>query len=861
MDQAGPAPACQSPEGRLEKAVSDRVAPGLDRPGCLSYQLRAAVLLLFLSASAWCAGGSIEVTVVDSTNLPVAGVHVELQAGGAVAAKADTDARGRAAFAALPPAAYTVTAALAGFQTARKAGLDLPQDGALSLELTLIPALEHKESVEVNATASPVEAGAAPPETLAAQTAKELPGRPPTVADALPLLPGVVRKPDGGLQISGSAEHRSSLIVNSADVTDPATGQFGLTVPIDIVDTINVYQTPFLAEYGRFSEGLVSVETRRGGDKWKWELNDPFPDFYIRSWHLRGLRDATPRVNVEGPIVAGKLYLSEGLEFEERKIEIITLPFPNDQRKRSGVNSFAQLDWVASPGHLMTLTAHVAPQRLSFVGLDYFNPPSTTPDAATHNYTATLSDRLGIFGGVLENIVSATQFGARVWGSGGQDMIVTPTGNAGNYFSSLDRTASRLAWAPSYTFRSAKAWGTHTFKAGAYLAQSSNHGQESEHSIDILNADYRLTEQITFVGSHPYSLEDTEYAVYGQDHWSVSSRVALDLGLRADSQEVSQSIRMAPRAGIAWSPFAHTGTVVRAGFGFFYDHVPLNVYSFSRYPKENLTYYDPVTGDVIAGPYFIGNALDVVNVREPFVFRKATAGNFSPQSATGSLQVEQPLGHALRLRVGYIENQAAGLVVMNVVPPDPVTGQGANELTGAGQARYRQLEVTTRVRLGESRNLFFSYVRSHARGDLNDFNNYLGSFPIPIVRPNQFGNLPGDLPNRFLAWGVVPLPRGFRIAPVLEYRNGFPYYTVDAAQEYAGTPNQNRYPNFFALDSRMSKDIKVTPKYTVRLSVSVYNLTNHFNPEAFHNNIADPQYGIFFGQRQRRFTADFDVLF
>ena len=63
------------------------------------------------------------------------------------------------------------------------------------------------------------------------------------------------------------------------------------------------------------------------------------------------------------------------------------------------------------------------------------------------------------------------------------------------------------------------------------------------------------------------------------------------------------------------------------------------------------------------------------------------------------------------------------------------------------------------------------------------------------------------------------------------------------------------------MDSRFSKDVKVNPKYSVRLSVTAYNLTNHFNPEAFHSNIADPAYGIFFGERHRRFTADFDVLF
>jgi hypothetical protein len=88
-------------------------------------------------------------------------------------------------------------------------------------------------------------------------------------------------------------------------------------------------------------------------------------------------------------------------------------------------------------------------------------------------------------------------------------------------------------------------------------------------------------------------------------------------------------------------------------------------------------------------------------------------------------------------------------------------------LTGDGQSRYRQLEISGRLRLQtEKRQLFFSYVNSRARGDLNDFSNFLGSFPSPVIRPSQLGNLPGDLPNRFLIWGLVNLPAKFRIAPI-----------------------------------------------------------------------------------------------
>ncbi len=809
---------------------------------------------------AWAASPVLEVSVRDAANLPVPGARVEVRQGDAAAASAQTDLEGRASFSSLKPGRVAVSAAKEGLQAARKDIVELAAEGTTRVELTLGAVEVHKESVDVEEAAEPVEAGASTPARIAGKTARELPARPATVADALPMLPGVVRGQDGGLQISAVAEHRAALIVNSADVTDPATGQFGLTVPIDIVEEMNVYQTPFQAEYGKFTAGLVTVETRRGGEKFKWELNDPLPEFFIRSWRLRGLRTATPRVNLEGALIPGRLYFSEGVEFEVRKTEVITLPFPNDQKKKSGVNSFAQVDWIPAAWNVLTASLHVAPQRLAHVGLDAFDPMQTTPDAATHNYTATVTDRLTIFKGMLENTVSETRFGARVWGQGGEDMTLAPTGRSGNYFAQQQTDARRLGWAPSYLFRNFKWLGTHSYKLGAYFGQSKDNGQVTDQPIDIVDQRGRLTEQIAFTPGRAFSLEDSEYAFYLQDHWSISPRLAVDLGVRTESQEVSQTFRVAPRAGLAWSPAERWGTVVRMGFGFFYDHVPLNVYSFKLYPKAVETFYD-AAGQVAGGPYFFGNALDEVDTRIPFVFRKAGPGDFSPQSATGSVQIEQPAGRYVKLRLSYIHNQSAGLVMMNLVPPDPVTLTGARELVGNGQARFRQFEATARVRLKEDRQICLSWVHSYARGDLNDFNNYLGSFPMPVLRPNLSGTLPGELPDRFLAWGTAQLTRTWRILPVIEYRNGFPYSTLDSAQNYVGTPNQSRYPNFFSLDARVSKDIKVNPKYSVRLSVSGFNLTNHFNPESLHNNVADPMYGVFFGQRQRKFTVDFDVLF
>ena len=823
----------------------------------------AAVLCLLAGLTTVMCGQTpqpgVEVLVVDPGGRPVPNVRVVVKAGSVALRDSTTDARGRIAFPAIEAGRYTILATKDGFEPLVKEDVEFVQSGSGTVELTLEPAMARHERVEVHATVDPVQQGAVAPSQVSGATLKAI-RKPQTVADALPLIPGVARTPAGDLEISGAGEHRSALVVNSADVTDPATGQFGLTVPIDSVESLSVFQTPFLAEYGRFTSGLVSVETRPGGDIWKWEINDPFPDFRIYSWHLRGLRDATPRLNLEGPLIKRRLYFSEGLEYEVRNLEVHTLPFPANLTRKQGVNSFAQLDWVSSSRNLVTATVHVAPQRMRYVNLDYFNPQPTAPDAATHNYTGTLADRLTLWGGLLENTLSVTRFGARVWGQGENDFTITPGGNLGNYFAERDRDALRIGGLPTYTFPAVNHLGAHGFKIGAYFAESENEGRLRERPIDMVDGAGRLYERIVFTPGHPYETSDREYAFFGQDHWSMSTRVAVDLGIRTESQAVTHSFRVAPRAGIAWLPFAHLGTVVRAGFGLFYDRVPLNVYSFDRYPKRIITFFDE-TGALSGGPYLFGNALGEVDIHSWWVFHKSVAGDFSPRSGTGSLYLEQSVGPRLKVRVGYLENHSAGLVVMNPMGPDPVTRLGAYELSGAGGSRYRQVEITARLRPSDAQEVFLSYVRSRARGDLNDFNNYLGSYPQAIIRENQVGILPGDLPNRFLAWGLFKFPRGFQVAPIAEYRSGFPYSVLDARQNYVGAPNQQRYRNFLSLDSRFSKDIAVNAKYTVRLSLVTYNLTNHFNPNTLHANTADVAYGIFFGSRGRRYTMDFDVLF
>jgi hypothetical protein len=215
---------------------------------------------------------------------------------------------------------------------------------------------------------------------------------------------------------------------------------------------------------------------------------------------------------------------------------------------------------------------------------------------------------------------------------------------------------------------------------------------------------------------------------------------------------------------------------------------------------------------------------------------------------------------------------------------DPVTGQPVPSLLldARGRSEFRQFELVAQVSVWRDRRLFLSYVHGQTQTNLNEFPEFLGNFPAPLVRPDMYATASTNIPHRFLAWGVIPLTqplkksaakpfppsrallqlsRGWLAAPVAEYRTGFPYSRLDERQNYAGEPNAWRFPNFFSLDLRVAKNLTAGENHAVQVSFSVFNLTNHWNPEAVRWNVADPQVGEFLGQRPRRFHVDFDVLF
>ena len=823
--------------------------------GCL------ALLFCGLPAvSQTCNPADLRVFVRDSQESPVYDARVRVVSDATELDSRVTSSQGSAEFQSVPCGAWTVRATKDGFEES-KAVTQITGAGLVEISLTLNPQI-NRSSLDVTDTPPPpVEQSSSQNYQLKPAEVKTLPSNPASVSDALPLVPGVVRSPDGELKLDGSGEQRSSLVVNQSDVTDPATGKFGQTVPIDSIESVNVLSTPFLAQYGRFTQSVVAVETRRGGDKWHADLNDPFPDFRIRSYHMRGIRNETPRASVGGPLIKDRLYIITALLYFLDKSPNRTLPFPFNESKRERVNSFTQIDYIASARQVINFSYHFAPEHTNFVNPEFFNPQSVTPSYAQRNYVATLAHHFGIYGGTLDTSLSMQRFHTFIGSQGNAEMILTPEGNRGNFFGVSTRDAWRREWLEIWSPSPFYKYGVHQLKVGTSLTVSSDRGRYTYRPVNIEDSNGLLLQRIDFTSPLAFGRTDLEFTGYAQDHWTLSSRVSLDYGLRVEHQRLADSLRFAPRAGVAWTPFANGKTVLRAGFGQFYDHIPLNVYTFGRYPNRIVTDYGP-DGLPVGTPQEFVNVIGSVTGPRSFLVRgERVAGGFSPRGVTWNGQVEHRFGRLLRLRGVYTDNRSVGLIILE---PDLLGATNEIVLNGDGQSRYRQAEITARVGWEGGQQMVLSYTRSRAEGSQNGFDSFVGNFPDPLIRRNLYSNLPGDLPNRFLAWGNVNVPfKDFKLFPIVEVRNGFPWSALDARQQYVGIPNSDRtrFPKFFSADARLMRDFKVSTKYTLRLSVTGYNLTNHFNALAIHNNIADPQYGVYFGNYHRRYRFDFEVIF
>lgn len=808
-------------------------------------------------------GGRIVAANGDITSSTLAGIAIKLTPATPEATPqiAATDSDGHYEFVHLAAGTYTVEASADGFQT-WKASVALAAGQALTLDATLqINAVEEHMEVQGEATEVATQSVSATA-TISDQQLEDLPLRTQKFTEALSVSPSVIRTQEGKLNFNGQAESQGMLLVDMAENVDPVSGNFAIPVPVNAIQNIQVYSTPDSAAYGGFSGGLTRIDIKPPAPGWNYKLLDLVPSFRGKNDHLIGLLNMTPGLEVGGPIIKNKLNFSENMTYEFRKDPVHGLTWPWNETVTYSLVSFTDFQLILSPKHMLNVNLNVFPSTILFANIDSLIPQTASANFRRRGASLGVSDAYQFDSGImLTTVFRYTNFFTSERGQGLADMTINPEGWGGNYFNTFSRNANQVELLPVVQLPVKSYFGTHQVQFGLDALERSFTGSSDSRPVHLLAQDGTTLENVDFTGAGNLRASETEVAAFAEDRWSLAKGLALTVGGRVTHQTLGRDVAFAPRVGVAYS-LPNNKLALRAGAGLIYGHVPMLAAGFGGFQNRVITF--------AAGP-MAGQSITLQNVFEPAgtaLYSSTLMDNSSTRTFTWNVEAEAPLRRNLSLRIGYYETHTASLFVLN--PVLPVAGtSGFMVLQNSGTSNYRQAQITARYRPGEHNEINISYAWSRARGDLNTLSDTFLPVEAPVIRPNAYGVQPADVPHRVLAWGFVTLPKKFVFSPVADIHTGFAYSNVDVLLNYVGAPNSNRFPVYFSLDVKLSREFMVHMPFKEnakrrKISIGVFSLdvTNRLNPHDVYNNNGAPLplFGEFAGFQRRLTGLDLNLV-
>jgi hypothetical protein len=776
-----------------------------------------------------------------------------------------TDERGRFDFPGLRPGTYDLACAAVGHLPVSQEGLKVPLANSEVLQVVLPEMAKLRQTIEVHENATPLATESTTPSRhVTSQQLNSLPLVQEQFKAALPLVPGVVRTPDGKINIKGSPESQGMLLVDNTEMVDPITGSYSIDLPIDAIESVDVSKAPYNAQYGHFSGGLTTVRTKPPSSKWEFQLNDVVPSFRVEAGHLSGVSGNSPRLRFTGPLHGYRLTMSESFGYFMDKQLVRGLPWPHNQTIRQGFNSFTNFQYVVSSQHLVTFNLHLFPARQEFADINSLVPQSASSNYGQRGFSLDMKDRRVFASGRLMSMTfQYTRFSSYGHGQGIADMQVTPNGWGGNYFNAYTRTGDAGEARETMQFPRRDWHGKHELRAGVDGVFRTFDGASQSVPVNLQRLDGSPAEQITFIGPGSLGAHDLEMGAFAQDHWTFGDRLALDAGLRVSGQTLGKPAAFSPRLGFTYAPGKDNRTILRGGVGVFFAGVPLMAGSFTGNPTRVVSLFD-AQGNPLGSPVILQNVYALVSHKSLQVLPAGNDLDSTPYDVTWNAELDREIGSRVTLRLSYLSSRTYDLFL---VRRHESTGtEPLLLMTNSGGERYHEFESTVRVRTSKFADVNFSYVHSKARGDLNIFSQVYVPFEQPVIRPNFIAALNSDVPDRLVAWGRFQLPWKITASPVVDLHTGFPYSPVDELQDYTAQPNSLRLPTFMSFDLKLSKDFHISfipwvKNHNIRGAISIYNVTNHLNPRDVYNNVTSPNFGHLAGPQHRIFEPFVDLVY
>ncbi len=767
--------------------------------------------------------GSLRGQILDPSGAVVPQASVTLTQGSTVlTVQSGND--GVFAFKAVPPGSYTLDALANGFATFNTSGIVVAACQVRQVNVSLSIAVQQQD-ITVTDQNSGVSVN--PDENSSALVVKgsdldALSDDPDELQNELQALAGPAAGPSGG-QI----------------YIDGFTG--GQIPPKSSIREIRVNQNPFSAEFDKIGYGRIEILTKPGSDKFSghitslgndsaWNTANPLvkeqPSYYL--YFIQG--------DVNGPLTRNSSYFFSLFHFDRQNQTIIDAVNPEDPSTNfnqalpnpsSLLVANPRVDFQLGKNNTLSVRDFYFRSVATANGPGQLNLPEQAYNVNNQENAVQASDTVV----VNPRVINETHFQWRRVRNSQVASYFTPTVTVQGAFttggsnSGVAKDHQDIFELQNYSTATA---GSHTIRFGTRLRAY----RDANYSTAGSNGNYLFTSIDQYEAQTPAQYQATvikdplarallfDGALFYQDDWRTKPNLTLSYGLRFETQNrIHDHADWGPRFSLAWAP-GHVGktppkTVVRAGYGWFYDRftVPTSFFSSTGTPYlmqaihqnginqqsyviNNPDFYDP---NAAASPTTVADAAASIpsfyNIDHHF---------HAALSMQGGVGVDQQVGKNLMFNATWLFTRGVHqYLTNNVTAPEfdpstytvvgPLPSEYNYQFQSGGIYKQNQLIVTANTHFRHL-SVHGSYTFNQAKSDTQGVNY------VPSVAQDpglDYGRATFGITNRLILLGTYSAPHGIIFAPLLAAQSGTPYNLV-IGNDFTANNQFNARPTYGA---------------------------------------------------------------
>jgi hypothetical protein len=375
----------------------------------------------------------------------------------------------------------------------------------------------------------------------------------------------------------------------------------------------------------------------------------------------------------------------------------------------------------------------------------------------------------------------------------------------------------------------------------------------------------------TPAGNGAFSQNVQRLALYAQDSWRVSHHLTINYGVRYQTtfrlftasgrsqlenpafltlKALGDNLingaphdyrkQIAPRLGIAYSPGGSEKTVIRAGFGMFYNDLAQNGWATAFQGVNTAPGICVVPSDPGCLPAGTPGSLIDPNYKTPYAIHISGG-------------VQHALNEHWTISADYTHEQGNhGYRAYNYTPGvniDP-NAPSLSVFRSDNRSSYNSLMLHLQGNVSRRFSLTAHYTLAKAQtwgcllGELFDYVNGVCD-PTNAFARGDYGPSGEDVRHRFVIAGTVHIPGGFEVTTITQFESARPFTITNAdnsgrisilfagaAQPVPTSLDEFRGTPYIQADLRVSRPIKIGERWQMDPFAEFFNLFNRNNPGA-----------------------------